>query len=105
MNTGTAFGMFPGQNLLFIVLTIVAVAAVVCYLLRYTRPGERTAPAGAALVVAAAIGNVIDRVAFQAVRDFIDFHIWPVFNIADVLLCAGALALALSSLGKRESES
>jgi signal peptidase II len=98
MNTGTAFGLFAGRNWLFILLTFVAMAAVVAYVIAYTRRGERLAVAGAGVVVGGAIGNVMDRLAFSAVRDFIDFHFWPVFNVADVLICAGAGALALSTL-------
>jgi len=103
-NTGTAFGLFQGRNWLFILLTVFALAAVVYYLRRFTRPDEKLATAGAALVAAGAVGNLIDRFAFSGVRDFIDFHIWPVFNVADVLICAGAAALALSSLRKPEKD-
>jgi signal peptidase II len=104
MNTGTAFGLCQGCNWIFVGLTLVAVAAVFYYLRTFTKPGEKLATAGAALVVAGALGNLIDRIAFSAVRDFIDFHIWPVFNVADVLICAGAAALALSSLRKPKKE-
>ena len=103
-NTGTAFGLCQERNWLFIVLTLVALAAVGYYLKRFTRPEDRLATWGAALVAAGALGNLIDRIAFGWVRDFIDFHIWPVFNVADVLICAGAAALALSSLRKPEKD-
>lgn len=103
-NTGTAFGRFQGHNWIFVLLTLFALAAVAYYLKRFTRPDEKLAIAGAAVVAAGAVGNLIDRVAFSGVRDFIDFHIWPVFNVADVLICAGAAALALSSLRKPEKD-
>jgi signal peptidase II len=103
-NTGTAFGLLQERNWLFILLTLFALAAVGYYLRRFTKPEEHLATAGAGMVAAGALGNLIDRIAFSGVRDFIDFHIWPVFNVADVLICAGAAALALSSLKKPEKE-
>ncbi len=49
-------------------------------------------------LLAGAAGNLVDRILFQSVRDFIDFHVWPVFNVADVLICIGAAGLSYASL-------
>ena len=54
-----------------------------------------------ALIIAGAIGNLVDRVRFGAVIDFFDFHInsyhWPTFNVADVAICFGAFLLMLAT--------
>ncbi|MBI2095081.1 MAG: signal peptidase II [Candidatus Omnitrophica bacterium] len=49
-----------------------------------------------ALVAAGAAGNLTDRLAFGYVVDFLDFRIWPVFNIADAGICAGVLLVILN---------
>ncbi|MGI9450680.1 MAG: signal peptidase II, partial [Geminicoccaceae bacterium] len=54
------------------------------------------------LVIGGALGNVIDRIRFGAVVDFLDFHIagyhWPAFNVADSAICVGAGLLLLDGL-------
>ena len=54
-----------------------------------------------ALLLAGSLGNLLDRLRFQAVTDFIDFRVWPVFNIADAAITVGVLALALLVLRRR----
>lgn len=98
MNTGTAFGLFQGRNDVFVVLTIVAIAAITIYFLKSAALQNPMAAASAALIIAGALGNLIDRILFQYVRDFIDFHIWPIFNVADALICVGAFGLVYTSL-------
>ncbi len=104
MNTGTVFGLFPGSNGMFIVLTVVAIVVIMVYFLKSAVSAEPMMTAAAALVIAGAVGNLVDRLLFQYVRDFIDFHIWPVFNVADVLICIGAAGLAYSSFRPVRSE-
>lgn len=89
-NTGTVFGLFQGSNEIFIALTAVAIAVVMIYFLKSAVSEGTLMTAAAALIVAGAIGNLVDRVIFRYVRDFIDFHIWPIFNVADIFICIGA---------------
>ena len=58
------------------------------------------------LVFAGAIGNIYDRIVLRFVVDFIDFHFWPVFNIADSAICIGACLIGIGILkdGKRSSK-
>ena len=81
-NTGAAFGLFKGQRTLFIGLSVVVIAWIGWELL--TKPSRRAVALwGCALILGGAVGNLIDRLLYGAVIDFIDFRIWPVFNIAD----------------------
>ncbi len=92
MQTGMAWGFFRGYNL---ALTIVSAAAIitliVIFLLNAPRLAGQTTLA-LALITAGASGNLSDRLFVGQVRDFLDFYLirWPIFNIADVLICVGA---------------
>ncbi len=90
-NSGVAFGFFSGGGALVLVLTLAALAALVVYfLLRPTRPGLWV-PTG--LLVGGAIGNLIDRLSTGSVTDFIKFPLWPAFNVSDMAITFGVLAL------------
>jgi signal peptidase II len=103
-NTGVAFGMFqalPGGRIL---LTLVAVAAFVLVLhyLRKTELNHTRMHAALGLVGGGAIGNLIDRIAYGRVTDFIVWHYkgheWPAFNIADAALVVGVGLMGLDML-------
>ncbi len=90
-NTGVAFSLFQGGGTLLIVVTAVAILGVIVFFLaRPERPGAWV-PAG--LLVGGAVGNLIDRLARGSVTDFIDLPLWPAFNLADVGITFGVLAL------------
>jgi signal peptidase II len=98
-NTGGVFGMLRGKGYLFVGLSVLALG-VVLWMLRNTKPEQRLMPAALGLVVAGAIGNLVDRLAFGYVRDFIYVEIinWPAFNVADMCICVAAGLLALELL-------
>ncbi len=89
-----------------VVLAVVPVLLSVLLLVRLfqRRKHGLAERSGYLLLAAGALGNAIDRVARGHVVDFIHVHHWPVFNVADVLVVAGVLLLALASLQKRRSE-
>jgi signal peptidase II len=90
-NSGVAFGFFAGGGALVLVLTFVALAALLIYFLaRPTRPGLWI-PTG--LLVGGALGNLIDRLANGSVTDFIKLPLWPAFNVSDMAITFGVLAL------------
>jgi len=104
-NEGAAFGLFKGLgNTTFI---IVSVAAII--LLSYLLTRSREDWISLALILGGAVGNLIDRIMFGRVTDFVDvfigrFH-WPAFNIADSALTIGlALLLASSILHTRKRD-
>jgi signal peptidase II len=98
-NTGVAFSLFSGGGALVLAFTFVALAALVGYFaIRPERPWLWL-PTG--LLVGGAIGNLIDRIAHGAVTDFIKLPLWPAFNIADMSITFGVLALLLVLEGRR----
>ena len=103
-NYGAAFSFLSSaggwQRWFFTVLALVISAALTVWLARTPRGDWRTA-LPYALVIAGAIGNVIDRLRFGYVVDFIDWYVrdwhWPAFNIADACIVGGAIGLVVFS--------
>ena len=100
-NTGMAFSIGDGAAIWVLVATAVAISGwLFWWLLRARRPAEAL---GLGLAIGGALGNVVDRLRFGAVRDFIDLYWrdwhWPAFNFADVAIVTG---LAMVILMPRE---
>ena len=110
-NKGAAFSMFAGgtgwQRPLLVVFALVAAAVVSVLIVR--SPGKNRLRTALALVLGGALGNVIDRLRFGHVVDFVDFHHWilnfypfyehfPAFNVADSAITIGAALLILDGL-------
>ena len=91
-NPGVAFGLFARCGGLVTAAAFVIVGGMVLVALR--PPISRAQLVAAGLILGGAIGNVIDRVRFGGVVDFLDFRIWPVFNAADSGITVGAMLLA-----------
>jgi signal peptidase II len=90
-NSGIAFGLFPQLGGLFLWASLAVVAVVLIYYLRLTVPSAWTT-AIASLLAGGALGNVLDRLRLGHVVDFIDFRVFPVFNLADTAVtCATIL--------------
>jgi signal peptidase II len=100
-NTGAAFGILANQSFLLLVTAIVGIAAL---LLFYRYPGFNIPALQGALglVLGGAGGNLIDRLRFGYVTDFIDLQVWPVFNLADSAIVGGIGFLALFLLIRKE---
>ena len=90
-NTGVAFGFFSGGGTLVLVLTLLALAVLVGYFT--IRPERRWLWVPTGLLLGGAFGNLIDRIANSAVTDFIKLPLWPAFNVADMAITFGVLAL------------
>ena len=97
-NTGMAFSMLSGRGLLLIILTAALVAALAGWLILSRRPQPSGLRAGLWLIVGGGLGNLIDRIAFGHVIDFneLEFIHFAVFNVADMAICIGAAAVAIS---------
>jgi signal peptidase II len=102
-NRGMSFGLFNSGGGLNALLFSVVAAAIVTVLTYWLSRVESPLLAGAiGLIIGGAVGNVIDRIRFGAVVDFLDFHIgswhWPAFNIADSAICVGVAVMLLDGL-------
>jgi len=94
LNPGAAFGMLANQTNFFIVISLLVIIGVLVGY-RYL-PRERVwSYIALGLVVGGAMGNLIDRVRLGLVIDFLDFRVWPVFNLADTAIVTGAAILVL----------
>jgi signal peptidase II len=112
-NTGGAFGIFGGErggigSFLFVVVSLVAIGAIV-FLFVKTRENENTLAISFSLILSGALGNLIDRLHYGEVVDFLDFHLsayhWPAFNVADSAICIGIGLMALEVLIKDRKRS
>jgi signal peptidase II len=102
-NRGVSFGMLDSESRVGPwVLSGLAFAVVALLLGWLRRVDDPLTATGLGLIIGGAIGNVIDRVRFGAVIDFLDFHAlgwhWPAFNVADSAICVGALLLVVDGL-------
>jgi len=95
-NTGTIFGLMNGANAFFIVFTLVVLMFLGWQWRQLSE--QRGGQAALSLITGGALGNLYDRVFLGHVIDFLDFRVWPVFNIADSCICIGAALLALGLL-------
>ncbi len=102
-NTGAAFGLFQDANLFFIVVSIVVSLAIVVYH-RYIPDGTWLVRLSLGLQLGGALGNLVDRLTVGHVIDFLDFQVWPVFNVADSSIVCGAILLALLILREERQE-
>ncbi|MBD3272065.1 MAG: signal peptidase II [Elusimicrobia bacterium] len=94
-NTGAAFGMFSGVNLVFIIVSLMIISILISFR-KSILNGSIFARIGFVLIIGGACGNLIDRIIHGHVIDYLDFLIWPVFNIADTCICVGTGALIVS---------
>ena len=98
-NTGAAFGFFKERAAVFIFLSLVTILLITLYAHRF-RFHYRHLRFGLLLILAGTIGNLIDRLRFGYVVDFIDLRIWPVFNFADVTITLGGAYLLYHIVAK-----
>jgi signal peptidase II len=96
-NTGIAFGLFKDYGVVFIIIPIIAIFLLIFNIYYYRQNNEalsRVYIIAFSLILGGAIGNLYDRIRFGYVIDFIDFRIWPVFNVADSAITIGAVIIA-----------
>ena len=107
-NTGAAFGLFPDQTFVLTVVAFIGVTVVLLcvFLSRRRLPvlDNMLSKSALGLVLGGTVGNLVDRLRFGYVTDFIDFKVWPVFNIADSAVTVGVIIFAYSLLGLIQAE-
>ncbi|WP_258359356.1 signal peptidase II [Moorella sulfitireducens (nom. illeg.)] len=97
-NPGAAFGLLAHKTPLFITVAVIVVVVILAAYL-FLPPGRMGPRLALALMLGGAMGNLIDRLRFGYVVDFLDFRIWPVFNLADVAIVGGVILLCWELLG------
>lgn len=107
-NTGISFGLFNRSDLGSLVFAITGAAIIVVLLFWLSRVRGNLMAVALGLVIGGAVGNVIDRLRFDGVVDFLYFHVgswgWPAFNLADSAICLGVAAILLDGmLSRREA--
>ena len=98
-NTGIAFGLFSfSENYLYNLLTfvIVTVIMIIIFMIAISKDFKKYP---LLMILGGALGNLVDRIFFKAVPDFIDFHIqnlhWFIFNVADIFISVGIIFMIL----------
>ena len=102
-NKGVSFGLFNQDSdygpLLLSALSLIITIAFIIWFLKSQSTLQKI---GITLVICGALGNIIDRLRFGAVVDFLDFHAfgthWPAFNVADSAICVGVFLLIIYGL-------
>ncbi|MBC7325302.1 MAG: signal peptidase II [Moorella sp. (in: Bacteria)] len=97
-NPGAAFGLLAYKTPVFIGVTLL-VAAIILVAYRFLPPDRALLRLSLAMMLGGALGNLIDRLRFGYVVDFLDFRIWPVFNLADMAIVGGVILLCWELLG------
>lgn len=105
-NTGAAFSNFQGQTSLLILVTSLLILALFVYMVKRMKTEDPKLLLAFALIIAGGLGNLFDRIAFGYVIDFLDFRIWPVFNLADTAIVIGCFLMLINVIrfGKRDGK-
>jgi len=107
-NSGAAFGISVGNPKIMIVVTVLVTLVIAFLFFKGTvRPAHALGKAAVVLVLGGATGNLIDRIRFGEVIDFIDmgigYHRWPVYNLADIYVTVGMFILFFTYTSKTDT--
>ena len=110
MNPGAAFGFLAGASatfryIFFIGITVLALVLIIFYLLK-SKPHNILIVLSLTMIFAGAVGNMIDRIRFGSVVDFLDVYVgtwhWPAFNVADSAISIGAALMIWEMIVNRK---
>ena len=97
-NTGAAWSIFEGQTLGLVVVSLIIISFIVYYIFR-NKPKSRFEKIGYSLILGGSFGNLLDRIIYGYVVDFLDFYIfgydYTIFNLADSFIFIGVLLLII----------
>jgi len=99
-NTGIAFGFFKDCGAVFIIIPVILTGLLIynVYYYRHSPQLSRIYIIAFSLILGGAIGNLFDRIFLGYVIDFVDFRVWPVFNVADSAITIGAAIILLKCI-------
>ena len=95
-NNGVAFGLLGGRGPVIIVANVIAIAVVLFYVVMEKR--ALVAGIGGGLIIGGSLGNIVQRIAYGVVTDYLKFPHWPNFNLADVFIVLGIAVIFLGVL-------
>ncbi|EPY2305787.1 signal peptidase II [Clostridium sporogenes] len=98
-NRGAAFGIFQNRLIFLSLITAIVILGVAYFIVKY-KPTSKLLKISLSLIISGAIGNLIDRIYYKFVVDFImlhykDAYFFPTFNVADTLVVIGTILLAI----------
>lgn len=97
-NTGAAWSIFEGRVLGLVIVSLIIISFIIYYISKH-RPKSRLEKVGYSLILGGAFGNLLDRVIYGYVIDFLDFNIfgydYPIFNLADCFIFIGVVLLII----------
>ena len=102
-NPGIAFGLFPKMNIVIIALSIVTIVLLFS-IYKKTNSGNLWIRTALVFITSGAVGNLLDRIQYNVVIDFIDFRVWTVFNLADSFIIIGVTVLFIIILFTKERD-
>jgi len=95
-NTGAGFGVLKGFSSLFIVISVLAIIFFIYALRKHGNVLNNFQKIGISFILGGTLGNLMDRLRLGYVVDFLDFIVWPVFNLADTFISIGAGMIIMS---------
>jgi signal peptidase II len=101
-NRGAAFGFLKNQLPLFIATSLIAI--ILIWRALKSNKYSKAYTIALSLILAGALGNLVDRVLYGYVIDFLDFRVWPVFNVADSAITMGAVILGWSIIFSKDQK-
>lgn len=110
-NTGVAWSLFDNQTLLVLIISTIVIIGIIIYI-KKNKPNTNIEKISYSMILGGALGNLIERLVYSYVTDFIDIHIfgynYPIFNLADTFIVIGAILLIIISwrneYGKNKSK-
>lgn len=98
-NQGAGFGILQGKTFFLVILTMVVTIGLIIFLVK-NKPKSKALRISLAMIISGAIGNMIDRIAYKYVIDFIllhykDVYYFPTFNVADIFVTVGTVFLLI----------
>jgi signal peptidase II len=107
-NTGMAFGLFESDSHTYHILTFLITCIIVFLFFWFFKSHNRFEKFSISLVIGGALGNLCDRIIYNAVPDFIDLHYldfhWFVFNVSDIVITFGIILLLFNDLFSKKYE-
>jgi signal peptidase II len=101
LNTGAAFGILRGKTILLVYIGLILLMAFFIFLGRDQKNKSLLVWIAGGLIVGGAVSNLWDRISLGYVVDYLDFRIWPVFNLSDACICTAAGLLMIDSFREK----